>query len=159
MKRLRWLTAGAVAAIHEELISRYGGVPGVREAGLLESAIARPQHLAAYTRNLTVPALAAAYGWGLLRNDLFVDGNKRIALAAMVVFLDLNGWELTCSPGRRNGNDSSRRRWRDQRTHVDRVGRAQRKEEGLREWRAKVTEPTTCCSNCPALAKTGLDLS
>ena len=97
MKRLRWLTANAVAAIQEELISRYGGVHGLRAAGLLESAVARPQHLAAYRRNLAVPALAAAYGWGLLRNHPFVDGNKRIALAAMVVFLDLNGWELTCS--------------------------------------------------------------
>ncbi len=96
MKRLRWLTAGAVAAIHEELISRYGGVSGVRAVGLLESAVARPQHLAAYRRKVTVPALAAAYGWGLLRNHPFVDGNKRIALAAMVVFLDLNGWELAC---------------------------------------------------------------
>jgi death on curing protein len=95
--RLRWLTASAVAAIHEELISRYGGVSGVRAVGLLESAVARPQHLAAYRRKVTVPALAAAYGRGLLRNHPFVDGNKRIALAAMVVFLDLNGWELACS--------------------------------------------------------------
>lgn len=97
MKRVRWLTAGAVAAIHEQLIARYGGVAGLRAPGLLESAVARPQHLASYKRNLTVPALAAAYGWGLLRNHPFVDGNKRIALAAMAVFLDLNGWELTCS--------------------------------------------------------------
>jgi len=95
--RLRWLTAEAVAAIQEELISRYAGVSGVRAAGLLESAVARPQHLAAYKRKPSVPALAAAYGWGLLRNHPFVDGNKRTALAAMVVFLDLNGWELTCS--------------------------------------------------------------
>jgi death on curing protein len=97
VKRLRWLTASAVAAIQEELISRYGGIPGLRAKGLLESAIARPRHLAAYERKVTVPLLAAAYGWGLLRNHPFVDGNKRIALAAMVVFLDLNGWELTCS--------------------------------------------------------------
>ena len=96
MKRLRRLTAQAITAIHEELIGRYGGVAGVRSAGLLESAVARPQHMAAYRRRLTVPALAAAYGWGLLRNHPFVDGNKRIALAAMVVFLDLNGWELSC---------------------------------------------------------------
>ena len=97
MKRLRWLTAEAVAAIHEELIGRYGGVSGVRDDGLLQSAVARPQQLAAYEPKATVPKLAAAYAWGLLRNHPFVDGNKRIALAAMVVFLDLNGWELTCS--------------------------------------------------------------
>jgi death-on-curing protein len=97
VKRLRWLTADAIAAIHEELIGRYGGVSGVRDDGLLRSAVARPQHLAAYEPKATVPKLAAAYAWGLLRNHPFVDGNKRIALAAMVVFLDLNGWELTCS--------------------------------------------------------------
>ncbi len=132
MKRLRWLTAGAVAAIHEELISRYGGVPGVRAVGLLESAVARPQHLAAYRRKVTVPALAAAYGWGLLRNHPFVDGNKRIALAAMVVFLDLNGWELTCSQAeetamilRAAAGEMSERAW-------SALGRAQRKEEALR---------------------------
>ena len=97
MKRLRWLTAEAAIAIHEELIARYGGVGGVRSAALLESAIARPRHLAAYGRKVTVARLAAAYGWGLLRKHPFIDGNKRIALAAMIVFLDLNGWELRCS--------------------------------------------------------------
>ncbi|HEY5177580.1 MAG TPA: type II toxin-antitoxin system death-on-curing family toxin [Terriglobales bacterium] len=97
MKRLRWLTAKAVQAIHEELIARYGGVPGLRAAGLLESAVARPQNLAAYGKNVSVGSLSAAYGWGLLRNHPFVDGNKRSALAAMVVFLELNGWELGCS--------------------------------------------------------------
>jgi death on curing protein len=96
VKRQRWLTAEAVRAIHEELISRYGGVSGVRSVDLLESAVARPQHMSAYQRNVGVPVLAAAYGWGLLRNHPFVDGNKRVALAAMVVFLDRNGWELTC---------------------------------------------------------------
>ena len=55
-----------------------------------------PQRFAANKRNVMLPALAAAYGWGLLRNHPFVDGNKRIALAAMVVFFELNGWELTC---------------------------------------------------------------
>lgn len=97
MKRLRWLTSAAVLAIHQELITRYGGVFGLRAAALLESAIARPKHLATYKREVTVPGLAAAYAWGLLRNHPFVDGNKRIALATMVAFLDLNGWESTCS--------------------------------------------------------------
>jgi death-on-curing protein len=97
VKRLRWLTPAAVGAIQAELIARYGGVPGLRVAGLLESAIARPKHLATYKRGVTVPELAAAYAWGLLRNHPFVDGNKRIALATMVAFLDLNGWKLTCS--------------------------------------------------------------
>ena len=97
MKRLRWLTAKAVEAIHEELIARYGGVSGLRAGGLLASAVARPQNLAAYGRTTSVASLAAAYAWGLLRNHPFIDGNKRTALAAMVVFLELNGWELSCS--------------------------------------------------------------
>ncbi|HZL70457.1 MAG TPA: type II toxin-antitoxin system death-on-curing family toxin [Candidatus Limnocylindrales bacterium] len=97
MKRLRWLTAKAVLAIHEELIVRYGGVSGLRDDGLLESAVARPQNLVAYGQKISVASLSAAYAWGLLRNHPFVDGNKRTALAAMVVFLELNGWELGCS--------------------------------------------------------------
>jgi death-on-curing protein len=97
VKRLRWLTAKAVLAIHEELIVRYGGVSGLRDDGLLESAVARPQNLAAYGQKISVASLSAAYAWGLLRNHPFVDGNKRTALAAMVVFLELNGWELGCS--------------------------------------------------------------
>ncbi len=97
MKRLRWLTAKAVQVIHEELIARYGGVSGLRDDGLLESAVARPHNLAAYGRDVSVASLSAAYAWGLLRNHPFVDGNKRTALATMVVFLDVNGWELVCS--------------------------------------------------------------
>lgn len=97
MKAVRWLSAGAIVAIHEELISRYGGISGVRSSELLDSAIARPKHLAAYKDRATVPQLAASYAWGLLRNHPFADGNKRIALAAALVFLDLNGWELNCS--------------------------------------------------------------
>ncbi len=96
MKRLRWLTAKAVQAIHEELIARYGGISGLRARGLLESAVARPRNLAAYGPKTSVAGLAAAYAWGLLRNHPFADGNKRTALAALVVFLELNGWELSC---------------------------------------------------------------
>jgi len=97
VKRLRWLTPAAVVAIHQELITRYGGMPGIRAPASLESALARPKHLITYTRHATVSELAAAYAWGILRNHPFVDGNKRIALALMVAFLELNGWELTCS--------------------------------------------------------------
>ena len=97
MKRLRWLTAAAVLAIHQELIATYGGASGLRGSALLESAIARPKHLATYETGVRVPHLAAGYAWGLLRNHPFLDGNKRVALAAMTVFLDLNGWELACT--------------------------------------------------------------
>jgi death-on-curing protein len=103
VKRRRWLTASAVIAIHQELIAGYGGVPGLRAPASLESALARAKHLASYKRNVTMPELAAACGWGLLRNHPFVDGNKRIALAAIVVFLELNGWELTCSEAEETG--------------------------------------------------------
>ena len=97
MKRLRWLTSAAVVAIHQELIARYGGMPGLRAPESLDSALARAKHLATYKPRVTVPELASAYAGGLLRNHPFVDGNKRIAAAAILVFLDLNGWELTCS--------------------------------------------------------------
>jgi death-on-curing protein len=93
VKRLRWLTVRGVETIHHELIVGYGGTDGVREAGALESALARPKHLVSYRSGLSTPPLAASYGWGLLRNHPFVDGNKRIALAAMIVFLELNGWD------------------------------------------------------------------
>lgn len=97
MKRLRWLTSAAVIAMQQELIARYGGRPGVRALDSLESALARPQHMVSYKARVTVPELAAAYGWGLLRNHAFIDGNKRIALAAVIVFLELNGFDLTCN--------------------------------------------------------------
>lgn len=97
MKTIRWLTAPAIVAFHEQLISHYGGSSGLRAPELLDSALARPKHLMTYKNRVSVPQLAAAYGWGLLRNHPFIDGNKRIALAAIVVLLDLNGWELVCS--------------------------------------------------------------
>ena len=97
MKRLRLLTARAVVAIHGELIVRYGGAAGLRDEGGLQSALARVPHLLAYGEDVKVPELAAAYGWGLLRNHPFIDGNKRIALAAMVAFLELNGWDFIVS--------------------------------------------------------------
>ena len=97
MKQLRWLTSSAALAIHQELIAQYGGIPGLRAPDSLESALARPKHMATYKSKVPVPELASAYAWGLLRNHPFNDGNKRIALASMIVFLDLNGWELTCS--------------------------------------------------------------
>jgi len=97
MSGFRALSAAGVIAIHEELIARYGGGSGLRDRNLLESALARPLNLTAYKDDVTIPELAASYGWGLLRNHPFIDGNKRIALAAVIVFLALNRWELICS--------------------------------------------------------------
>lgn len=79
--------------MHLELIAEHGGSAGVRDNGLLQSALARPQNIATYG-NPTLYELAAAYAFGLTRNHAFVDGNKRIAFATMAVFLELNGCQL-----------------------------------------------------------------
>lgn len=89
----RWLLNRVVLALHDEQLAEHGGSPGVRDAGLLSSALARPQNQAAYG-NPSVFDLAAAYAFGIIRNHPFVDGNKRTAFLAAYVFLDLNGWEL-----------------------------------------------------------------
>lgn len=94
MKPVRLLDFRGVSAIHAELIMRYGGSMGLRDAGLLESAIAR---LSVYEEDASVAKPCATLGWGLLKNHAFIDGNKRVALGAMVAFLELNGHEFTCS--------------------------------------------------------------
>jgi death-on-curing protein len=93
VKQWRWLEADELVAIHAELIAEFGGAPGLRDRGLVESAAARPQHLASYG-NPTLFELAAAYAFGLARNHPFVDGNKRAALVAAFAFLELNGWSV-----------------------------------------------------------------
>lgn len=88
-----WLLARDALAIHEEQIAEHGGADGVRDMGLLESALARPQNLLAYSKP-DFAELAAAYASGVARNHPFVDGNKRTAWMLAVVFLDLNGFDL-----------------------------------------------------------------
>ena len=83
--------------MHSELIRTFGGSYGLRDAGLLDSASARPRQLVNYCPDATTGQLAAALCWGLVKNHAFIDGNKRIALAALITFLRLNGWRLTCS--------------------------------------------------------------
>src|SRR5208282_4124153 len=90
-----WLTRDEVIALHDEALAEFGGRAGIRDAGLLESALARPRNLAAYGDDPSVFDLAAAYSVGIARNHPFVDGNKRMAFLAAAVFLDLNGYELT----------------------------------------------------------------
>ena len=87
------IDAAVIRAVHDEQLAEHGGAAGLRDAGMLESALARPQQLAAYGEP-DVAALAAAYGFGLARNDAFVDGNKRTAFVAVELFLALNGCEL-----------------------------------------------------------------
>ena len=80
--------------VHGRLIERYGGLPGVRDVNALESAIARPANLEAHGGPQTAATLAAALPWAILRNHPFTDGNKRAALAALVMFADLNQLQL-----------------------------------------------------------------
>ena len=97
MREPKWLIPEAVVAVHQMLIAAHGGLPGVRDASLLESALYRPQQLIAYGDDYTFPGLAAGYCFGLARNHPFVDGNKRMALTASAMFLELNGYTLDAS--------------------------------------------------------------
>ena len=90
----RWIDTHVVLAIHNQQLAEHGGAPGVRDIGLLESALARPQHLGSYGDRSDVAALAAAYGYGLIRNHPFVDANKRTSLVVVELFLVLNGCRL-----------------------------------------------------------------
>jgi death-on-curing protein len=88
-----WINPRVISAAHAEQLAEHGGAEGVRDQGLLESALARPMNLAAYGEP-DVAALAAAYGFGIVRNHPYVDGNKRTGLVALELFLNLNGYEL-----------------------------------------------------------------
>ncbi len=94
MKEPRWVPESAVTAMHQELIAEHGGDTGLRDPGLLSASLARPKHLLVYGDNASLFDLAAAYGYGLAKNYCFVDGNKRIALTVIDVFLRLNGYKL-----------------------------------------------------------------
>lgn len=83
-------------AVHSEQLAEFGGGEGIRDIGLFESAMARPENLAAYGEP-DVAALAASYAFGLARNHPFVDGNKRTAAAVSITFLDLNGCRFSGS--------------------------------------------------------------
>jgi death-on-curing protein len=88
-----WIQRRVIIAAHDEQLAEHGGASGIRDVGLLESALARAENLAAYG-DPDVASLAAAYGFGIARNHPFVDGNKRAALIACELFLALNGQDL-----------------------------------------------------------------
>lgn len=90
----RWLAVVHILAIHSDQIQAHGGSLGLRDRGLLESAIERPRNRLHYDPEADLPALAAAYGFGLASNHPFVDGNKRVAFQAMYLFLGLNGFRI-----------------------------------------------------------------
>jgi death-on-curing protein len=91
-----WLSAELIIAIHEEQLSIFGGAAGLRDRGLLESALDRPKNKWSYGET-NLATLASAYAFGLARNHAFVDGNKRAALLAIATFLELNGIEFVAS--------------------------------------------------------------
>lgn len=91
-----WISKAATLAIHNEQLDEHGGGRGIRDEALLESSLARPRNLAAYS-NIGAPELAAAYAFGLARNHPFIDGNKRTAFVVAATFLLLNGFEITMS--------------------------------------------------------------
>lgn len=93
---MEWLLKQTVVAIHHESLVEHGGRPGIRDEGLLESALARPENLAGYGEP-TAFDLAAAYAFGIVRNHPFVDGNKRVGFLAAFIFLWRNGWRLVAA--------------------------------------------------------------
>lgn len=93
MTEPRWLTRQAVEIIHDEQLAEHGGAGGLRDAGLLDSALARPRNLDAYGE-AGLCVLAAAYAAGIVRNHPFVDGNKRAGFLAAYTFLAVNGLDL-----------------------------------------------------------------
>ena len=90
MNEPKWLTLAMVEDMHAEQLALFGGPEGLRDRGLLESALGRPRHRWHYEHG-QLPDLAAAYAFGIARNHPFVDGNKRAAFAAMMAFLRYNG--------------------------------------------------------------------
>lgn len=89
-----WLRKELVLALHRRLLVEHGGAEGLRDEGLLESALARPRQRHSYDEADLV-TLAATYGFGLIKNHAFVDGNKRIAAMATIFFLEWNGHAFT----------------------------------------------------------------
>lgn len=92
----RWVDKRALLLLHDESLAEHGGLSGLRDEGLLDSALARPLHLAAYGQP-DLAELAAAYGIGVAKNHAFVDGNKRAAFLAVGLFLAVNGYRLAVS--------------------------------------------------------------
>ena len=96
MKEPVWVRRDVVLAFHDRLLAEHGGAAGVRDAGLLDSALGKPQNLFAYGKP-SLFDMAASYGFGLVKNHPFIDGNKRVGFAAAIVFLEINGGRFHAS--------------------------------------------------------------
>jgi death-on-curing protein len=97
MSEIEWVGKKVVLAVHDELLGEHGGPAGIRDEGMLDSALARPRNMVAYDGTSDIATLAAAYAFALTKNHAFADGNKRIAFTTAVVFLRLNGHTLTAA--------------------------------------------------------------
>ncbi|HSJ00952.1 MAG: type II toxin-antitoxin system death-on-curing family toxin [Verrucomicrobium sp.] len=91
-----WVLRDVVLAIQEQLLAEFGGAAGIRDEGLLDSALSRPENRYAYEQ-AGIFELAAAYAFGLVRNHPFIDGNKRIGFTVAILFLELNGWRFSAN--------------------------------------------------------------
>lgn len=94
MNEPEWIDRDVVLAIHDAQLAEHGGLSGIRETGLLDSALARPRHLFSYSSDVQVYDLAACYAAGIAQNHVFSDGNKRTAWVVCAVFLELNGIQV-----------------------------------------------------------------
>ena len=115
-----------ILAVHAEQITEHGGSGGIRDVGLLSSALARPHHLVSYAEP-TVFELAAAYAFGIIQNPPFVDGNKRTGFLVAYIFLLLNGWKIIAPEASAV-------------TAVLRVARSEMDEPGLALWLCSSSE-------------------
>jgi|SRR5215470_10826368 len=95
MNEPQWLDRRVIILLHSESLAEHGGSGGIRDEGLLDSALARPRNQFTCAAESDIARLAAAYGFGLVKNHPFVDGNKRIAFIATALFLRLNGYRLS----------------------------------------------------------------
>ena len=93
MNEPNWITKDILLAVHAELLNRFGGLSGIRDEGLLDSALNRPQHLFSYGCP-TLFQMAASYSHGIVKNHPFLDGNKRTGFMSAYIFLGVNGWSL-----------------------------------------------------------------
>lgn len=124
-----WLLKEIVFDLHREEIARHGGTEGIRDEGLLESAMDRPKNLYHYSKTRPdITALAAAYAYGIARNHPFLDGNKRVALVTCRTFLSLNGFELVTTPVEKYDK-------------IMRLAEGMLSEEELADWIMKKTVP------------------
>ena len=98
MPKPTWISQELALAIHNRQLAEHGGIEGVRDEGLLSSALARPRHILAYSeKSPSIAVLAAAYGYGIAKNHPFLDGNKRTAYVVCRTFLLLNGHDINAT--------------------------------------------------------------